>query len=72
VSRRQLMQEVWGTTTVSHGALDTLVNTLRDKLEPHGLIATVRGVGYSLIENVGLQRLDVAKSGPSPGRKVGL
>jgi DNA-binding response OmpR family regulator len=50
VSRRQLMQAVWGTTVVSHGALDTLVNTLREKLhaEQPGLIATVRGAGYTL------------------------
>jgi DNA-binding response OmpR family regulator len=50
VPRRQLMQAVWGTTIVSHGALDTLVNTLREKLkgEQAALIATVRGIGYSL------------------------
>jgi len=53
VPRRQLMQAVWGTTIVSHGALDTLVNTLRDKLnaEQPGLIATARGIGYLLVED---------------------
>jgi DNA-binding response OmpR family regulator len=58
VPRRQLMQFVWGTTTVSAGALDTLVNTLRDKLaaEQPGLITTVRGVGYQLVEEADLQR----------------
>jgi DNA-binding response OmpR family regulator len=57
VSRRQLMQAVWGATMVSHGALDTLVNTLRDKLkgEQPGPIATVRGLGYSLAEADGCE-----------------
>jgi DNA-binding response OmpR family regulator len=56
VSRRQLMQAVWGTTIASHGALDTLVNTLREKLhaEKPGLITTVRGVGYTLVEDADL------------------
>jgi DNA-binding response OmpR family regulator len=50
VSRRQLAQAIWGTTIITHGALDTLVNTVRDKLntEQDGLISTVRGVGYAL------------------------
>jgi DNA-binding response OmpR family regulator len=50
VPRRQLAQAVWGSTVVSHGSLDTLVNTLRDRLnaEQPGLISTIRGVGYSL------------------------
>jgi DNA-binding response OmpR family regulator len=54
VPRRQLMQAVWGTTIVSHGALDTLVNTLRDKLNAGqpGFIATARGAGYSLADDV--------------------
>ena len=56
VSRRQLMQAVWGTTIVNHGALDTLVNTLREKLnaKQRGLISTSRGVGYSLVEDADL------------------
>jgi DNA-binding response OmpR family regulator len=56
VSRRQLMKAVWGTTVVSHGALDTLVNTLREKLHAKqpGLISTTRGVGYSLLEDADL------------------
>ena len=54
VSRRKLMQAVWGATAISHGALDTLVNTLREKLnaEKYGLIATVRGIGYSLVDDL--------------------
>jgi DNA-binding response OmpR family regulator len=58
VERRQLMQSVWGTIAVSAGALDTLVNTLRDKLaaELPGLITTIRGVGYLLVEEAHLQR----------------
>jgi DNA-binding response OmpR family regulator len=51
VTRRQLIQAVWGNEGMSHGALDTLVNSLRDKLnaEQPGLIATVRGSGYLLV-----------------------
>jgi DNA-binding response OmpR family regulator len=49
VPRRQLMQAVWGTTVVSSGALDTLVNTRREKLAAEsGLVATIRGAGYRL------------------------
>jgi DNA-binding response OmpR family regulator len=56
LTRRQLMHAVWGTTIVSHGALDTLVNTLREKLHAKqpGLISTARGVGYSLVEDADL------------------
>ncbi|MGP8259270.1 MAG: response regulator transcription factor [Acidobacteriaceae bacterium] len=56
VSRRQLMKAVWGTTVISHGALDTLVNTLREKLHAKqpGLISTARGVGYLLVEDADL------------------
>ena len=52
VSRRQLLQAVWGDAPISHGALDTLVSSLRDKLNqgPPGLISTVRNTGYSLTE----------------------
>jgi DNA-binding response OmpR family regulator len=54
VSRRQLMQSVWGSTISASGTLDTLVNTLREKLgvrHPE-LIVTVRGVGYTLIADL--------------------
>jgi DNA-binding response OmpR family regulator len=65
VTRRQLMQAVWGTTIVSHGALDTLVNTLRDKLdEEHPeIILTVRGVGYLLIEEADLRDREIGPQG---------
>lgn len=58
VSRRQLMQAVWGSTTIRSGALDTLVNTLRGKIETgHSeMIATVRGAGYLLSDNAETQR----------------
>lgn len=51
VTRRQLMQAVWGSTISSPGALDTLVNTVREKLSasPSNLISTVRGSGYTLV-----------------------
>jgi DNA-binding response OmpR family regulator len=68
VSRRQLMQAVWGTTIVSHGSLDTLVNTLREKLkgEQAGLISTVRGTGYSLAEDPDLESCDaIARRRPA-------
>jgi two-component system KDP operon response regulator KdpE len=50
VSRRQLMQAIWGTATMSHGALDNLVGALRKKLIdlPPGLISNVGSTGYSL------------------------
>jgi DNA-binding response OmpR family regulator len=58
VSRRKLVQAVWGTTVMSHSALDSLMNTLREKLhaEQPGLISTVRGIGYSLVESVAPRR----------------
>jgi len=57
VPRRQLLQAVWGTTSISHGALDTLVNTLREKLHTGkpNMISTVRGVGYALTEHAEAQ-----------------
>ncbi len=56
VPRRKLMQAVWGSGTASHGALDTLVNTLREKLNvgQPGIISTLRGVGYLLGEETDL------------------
>lgn len=52
VPRRQLVQAVWGAEVMSHGALDTLVNSLRMKLntEQRDLISTSRGSGYSLLD----------------------
>jgi DNA-binding response OmpR family regulator len=51
VSRRQLMQAVWGSTISSSGALDTLVNAVREKLNAghSDPIKTVRGSGYTLV-----------------------
>ena len=50
VLRRQLIAAVWGTTQVTQGALDTLIGTLRDRLDAAGdsPIATLRGQGYML------------------------
>jgi DNA-binding response OmpR family regulator len=58
VPRRQLMQAVWGADAMSHGALDTLVNSLRTKLsqEQPGLISTIRGSGYSLAASLEHER----------------
>jgi len=74
VTRRQLMQAVWGTTIVSHGALDTLVNALRVKLgsEHSAFIATARGAGYSLVENADLQAAAMPKSVARPKRSAAL
>jgi len=46
---------------MSHGALDSLVNTLRAKLneEQVGLISTVRGSGYALAGNPEPERKSV-------------
>jgi DNA-binding response OmpR family regulator len=59
VTRRQLIQAVWGASVVSHGSLDTLVNGLREKLndQQEGLISTVRGSGYTLIEDAELRKV---------------
>jgi DNA-binding response OmpR family regulator len=58
VSRRQLIQAVWGATVVSHGSLDTLVKGLREKLnvQQPGLISTIGGAGYVLIEDHELRK----------------
>jgi len=50
VSRRQLMQAVWGTVHVTQGALDTLMGVVREKLDASRteLIHTERGAGYML------------------------
>jgi two-component system copper resistance phosphate regulon response regulator CusR len=58
VTRRQLIQAVWGASVVSHGSLDTLVNGLREKLndQQEGLISTVRGSGYALIKDAELRK----------------
>jgi len=52
VSRRDLIHAVWGQVAASHGALDTLVNSLREKLSDQrpGLIVTIRGSGYCLVD----------------------
>lgn len=53
VPRRELIHAIWESASVSHGALNTLVNALREKLHAlqPGLISTVRGGGYSLVED---------------------
>ena len=58
VTHRHLIQAVWGASVVSHGSLDTLVNGLREKLnlQEEGLISTVRGSGYTLVEDIGLRK----------------
>jgi DNA-binding response OmpR family regulator len=52
LSRKALTDRIWGDDTpVNRGVLDTLINSLRGKLDtPHGqsLIRTIRGLGYCL------------------------
>lgn len=51
VTRAALMEEVWDTTWVGASrTLDVHIATLRSKLDPHGRIETVRGVGYRLVD----------------------
>jgi two-component system, OmpR family, response regulator len=58
VSRRRLMQAVWSTASIRSGSLDTLVNTLRGKMEAgqSEMIATIRGAGYSLADDAEMRR----------------
>jgi two-component system, OmpR family, response regulator len=58
VSRRQLMRAVWGNATIRSGALDTLVNALRGKIESgySEMITTIRGSGYCLLDDPDLRR----------------
>ncbi|WP_226363102.1 response regulator transcription factor [Pseudonocardia sp. ICBG1142] len=49
VSRRQILDEVWGAASVARSkSLDVHVAALRAKLNRPGLVATVRGFGYRL------------------------
>jgi len=49
VARQALMEALWGSDpAVTTGALDTLVNALRSKLDHPQSIRTLRGVGYTL------------------------
>jgi DNA-binding response OmpR family regulator len=51
--REQLVAEVWGThDTSAERTLEVHIGSLRAKLGGHGLIETVRGVGYRLAEAV--------------------
>lgn len=51
LTRRQLIEAVWGLDSPEQGALDVHIGHLRQKLESGGeprLVVTVRGVGFSL------------------------
>jgi DNA-binding response OmpR family regulator len=51
LSREVLTENVWGEADVSRGVLDTLINSLRSKLDAPRcrlFIRTVRGLGYCL------------------------
>lgn len=54
VSRKALMQSIWGHQDVASGTLDVLVNALRAKIDDpfnSRLIQTVRGSGYMLVDS---------------------
>jgi len=51
LSRETLTEKIWGDAPVRRGVLDTLVNSLRGKLDGlhcRSLIKTIRGLGYCL------------------------
>jgi DNA-binding response OmpR family regulator len=51
LSRETLTEKIWGDAPVRRGVLDTLVNSLRGKLQGldcGSLIKTIRGLGYCL------------------------
>lgn len=51
LSRDTLTQKIWGDASVKRGVLDTLINSLRSKLNGlhcRFLIKTIRGLGYCL------------------------
>jgi DNA-binding response OmpR family regulator len=52
VSRRELLESVWGTTfTGGSNVVDAVVHSLREKLSAHAdAVETVRSVGYRLRE----------------------
>jgi Transcriptional regulatory protein, C terminal len=52
VSRRDLLEAVWGTTyTGGSNVVDAVMHSLREKLGSHGeAVETVRGIGYRLRE----------------------
>lgn len=56
VSREDLLEELWGETTIGAGAsLEVIIGRLRRKLDAPGserLIRTIRGHGYALAEPV--------------------
>jgi two-component system copper resistance phosphate regulon response regulator CusR len=71
VPRRQLLQAVWGTTVTSHGALDSLVESLRGKLHgaSPGLIADLEDGGYTLSDELPAQQKP-ARIAPIPSNKT--
>jgi DNA-binding response OmpR family regulator len=56
ISRKNLTRYIWGDEPVSHGALDSLVASLRirlDRPDAQTVILTVRGSGYQLVRKGG-------------------
>ena len=54
LTREQILDRLWGDTSVDSNAIEVHIARLRDKLEANGearLIQTVRGAGYALRED---------------------
>ncbi len=67
VTRTKLLEQVWGYNfDPSSSIIETYISRLRDKIDrpySHELLHTVRGVGYSLSDELKLQRSAVTENG---------
>lgn len=67
LSRTQLRQELWGSTTVSDGSLRRTVSLLRKALDDRGpdgaVVETVHGRGYRFAGDVRVTETDVVVEG---------
>ena len=72
VTRRELMDSVWGDTVVSDSALASAITRLRDTLgdEPaqHRYLETVHGKGYRFVAEVEISEKDDTDEDPQPRR----
>jgi DNA-binding response OmpR family regulator len=50
LSKRQLLEQVWGSDVYDENVVEVHISSLRRKVEEHAhrVIHTVRGVGYAL------------------------
>ena len=71
VSRRTLLERVWGLSSSETNVVDVYVNYLRRKLDDHGpcrLIESVRGQGYRIIADAARNRSE-SSSRPAGERR---